>query len=149
MCQPHRPSSRKPKIKNSKRSSKTSTMALPKNVLGTELKSCCTAPMTGFYRDGYCRTGASDHGLHIVCTVMTAEFLEFSKSVGNDLSTPVPEWQFPGLNPGDQWCLCMLRWKEALEAGCPPKVVLESTHMSAIEFVSLDDMKANAIDWTE
>lgn len=124
-------------------------MALPKNVLGTELKSCCTAPMTGFYRDGYCRTGASDHGLHIVCTVMTAEFLEFSKSAGNDLSTPVPEWQFPGLNPGDQWCLCMLRWKEALEAGCPPKVVLESTHMSAIEFVSLDDMKANAVDWIE
>ncbi len=90
-------------------------MQLPKNVLGTELKSCCTSPMTGFYRDGYCRTGISDKGLHIICCVMTEEFLAFSQQVGNDLSTPIPEYGFSGLQPGDQWCLCMLRWKEALE----------------------------------
>lgn len=102
--------------------------------------------MTGFYRDGYCRTGKSDRGLHIVCTVMTEEFLAFSQRVGNDLSTPVEEFDFPGLQPGDQWCLCMSRWKEALEAGCAPQVVLEATHMSAIEFVSLDDLKAHAVD---
>ena len=121
-------------------------MALPKNVLGTELKLCCTAPMTGFYRDGYCRTGLSDEGLHIVCCVMTDDFLAFSKSVGNDLSTPIPEYEFPGLKAGDQWCLCMLRWKEALAAGCAPHVALESTHMSAIEFVSIEDLKKHAID---
>ena len=121
-------------------------MALPKNVLGTELEFCCTSPMTGFYRDGVCRTGISDKGLHIVCCVMTAEFLDFSKAVGNDLSTPVPHYDFPGLKPGDQWCLCMLRWKEALEVGCAPQVKLHATHMSAIEFVSLEDLKAHAID---
>lgn len=119
-------------------------MPLPKNVLGTELQSCCTSPMTGFYRDGYCRTGKSDLGLHIVCCVMTAEFLAFSQQVGNDLSTPNDEFGFPGLQPGDQWCLCMLRWKEALENGCAPQVILESTHMSAIEFASLEDLKAHA-----
>lgn len=121
-------------------------MSLPKNVLGTELKSCCTSPVTGFYRDGYCRTGKSDVGLHIVCCVMTEEFLAFSKQVGNDLSTPMEQYQFPGLQPGDQWCLCMLRWKEALEAGCAPQVILEATHMSAIEFVELDDLKSHAVD---
>lgn len=121
-------------------------MALPKNVLGTELQSCCTSPMTGFYRDGYCRTGMSDYGLHIVCVVVTAEFLEFTRNVGNDLSTPVPEYDFPGLQPGDQWCLCVSRWKEALEAGCAPAVILNATHMSSIEFVSLDDLKAHAVD---
>ena len=121
-------------------------MPLPKNILGTELKSCCIAPMTGFFRDGYCRTGIDDLGLHIVCCVMTDEFLAFSQQVGNDLSTPVPEFGFPGLQPGDQWCLCMLRWKEALENGCAPQVILEATHMSAIEFVSLEDLKAHAID---
>lgn len=121
-------------------------MPLPKNVLGTELKTCCTSPTTGFYRDGYCRTGKSDLGLHIVCTVMTEEFLAYSQQVGNDLSTPIEEFDFPGLQPGDQWCLCMLRWKEALENGCAPQVVLEATHMSAIEFASLDDLKAHAID---
>ena len=121
-------------------------MSLPKNVLGTELKSCCTDPVTGFYRDGYCRTGISDLGLHIVCCVMTEEFLAYSQQVGNDLSTPVPEFGFPGLQPGDQWCLCMQRWKEALENGCAPQVILEATHMSAIEFVSLDDLKAHALE---
>ena len=121
-------------------------MQLPKNVLGTELRSCCTAPMTGFYRDGYCRTGISDKGLHIICCVMTEEFLAFSQQVGNDLSTPIPEYGFPGLQPGDQWCLCMLRWKETLENGCAPQVVLEATHMSAIEFVSMEDLNEHAYE---
>ncbi|MDG1514022.1 MAG: DUF2237 domain-containing protein [Mariniblastus sp.] len=121
-------------------------MQLPKNVLGTELKSCCTSPMTGFYRDGYCRTGISDKGLHIICCVMTEKFLAFSQQVGNDLSTPIPEYGFSGLKPGDQWCLCMLRWKEALENGCAPQVVLEATHMSAIEFVSMEDLNEHAYE---
>lgn len=121
-------------------------MKLPKNVLGTELQLCCTSPMTGFYRDGYCRTGMSDHGLHLVCVVMTEEFLEFSKNAGNDLSTPIPEYGFPGLHPGDSWCLCVSRWKDALESGCAPQVILEATHMSSIEFVSLDELKAYAVD---
>lgn len=121
-------------------------MALPKNVLGTEMQLCCTSPMTGFFRDGYCRTGMQDHGLHLVCAVMTDEFLAFSKSRGNDLSTPVPEYGFPGLVAGDQWCLCVSRWKEALEAGCAPQVKIKATHMSSIEFVSLEDLKAHAID---
>ncbi|MFK7770173.1 MAG: DUF2237 family protein [Mariniblastus sp.] len=120
-------------------------MALPKNVLGTELELCCTDPMTGFYRDGFCRTGLSDHGLHLVCAIMTEEFLTFSKQAGNDLSTPVPAYSFPGLHPGDQWCLCVQRWKEALKAGCAPQVKLEATHMSSIEFVSLEELKAHAI----
>lgn len=119
-------------------------MQLPKNVLGTELKLCCTSPMTGFYRDGFCRTGISDKGLHIICCVMTEEFLAFSQQVGNDLSTPIPEYGFSGLQPGDQWCLCMLRWKEALQNGCAPQVILEATHMSAIEFVSMEDLNEHA-----
>ena len=97
--------------------------------------------MTGFYRDGFCRTGPQDRGMHCVCIVATDEFLAFSKSVGNDLSTPAPQWGFTGLNAGDQWCLCLLRWKEALEAGMAPKVVLEATHISALEFVDLEDLK--------
>ncbi|MEZ6189512.1 MAG: DUF2237 domain-containing protein [Planctomycetota bacterium] len=115
-----------------------------KNVLGGELESCCTDPMTGFYRDGLCRTGADDHGLHTVCARMTAEFLSFSQRAGNDLSTPRPEFDFPGLKPGDKWCVCVSRWKEALEAGLAPPVVLESTHLSALEFVELDDLQAHA-----
>lgn len=114
---------------------------MAKNVLGTDLACCCTDPMTGFYRDGHCRTGKTDYGLHLVCAEMTAEFLEFSKAAGNDLSTPVPEYQFPGLVPGDRWCLCVQRWKEAFVAGKAPKVVLEATHMSAIEFVELESLK--------
>lgn len=121
-------------------------MQLPKNVLGTELKLCCTSPMTGFYRDGFCRTGISDKGLHIICCVMTEEFLAFSQQVGNDLSTPIPEYGFSGLQPGDQWCLCMLRWKEALKNGCAPQVILEATHMSVIEFVSLEDLNEHAYE---
>ncbi len=121
------------------------TMALPKNVLGTELQGCCSSPMTGFYRDGFCRTGMSDDGLHLVCAEMTEEFLQFSQQRGNDLSTPVPEYEFPGLVPGDRWCLCVSRWKEAFLAGVAPPVVLESTHMSAIEFVSLEELRAHAV----
>jgi uncharacterized protein (DUF2237 family) len=114
---------------------------MPTNVLGTELKCCCKKPLTGFYRDGYCRTGSEDRGLHTVCAVMTDDFLLFSKACGNDLLTPVPEWGFNGLRNGDKWCLCVTRWKEALEAGWAPDVVLEATHMSALEFVSLEDLK--------
>lgn len=123
-------------------------MALPKNVLGTELQPCCMAPLTGFYRDGYCRTGGTDYGAHIVCAVMTAEFLEFSRRRGNDLSTPHPDFDFPGLQPGDRWCLCVSRWQEALEANCAPQIILEATHMSTIEFVALADLKQHAVEAT-
>ncbi|MFN7561763.1 MAG: DUF2237 family protein [Prosthecobacter sp.] len=117
---------------------------MPSNVLGTPLKACCHDPLTGFYRDGYCRTGPDDKGMHTVCAVMTAEFLLFSRSRGNDLSTPVPEFDFPGLQPGDKWCLCISRWAEALKAGQAPLVVLEACHIHALEFVSLEDLKAHA-----
>ncbi len=117
---------------------------MAKNVLGTDLESCGTDPMTGFYRDGCCSTGAGDTGVHVVCTVMTAEFLEFSKSRGNDLSTPNPMYRFPGLKPGDRWCLCAARWKEAFDAGNAPRVVLASTHMSALEFASVEQLQAHA-----
>lgn len=113
----------------------------PKNVLGGELQICCTSPVTGFYRDGYCKTGVNDVGRHTVCARVTDEFLEFSRSVGNDLSTPHPEWGFPGLKDGDKWCLCVLRWKEALEAGVAPPVILEATHESSLQVVSLEDLK--------
>ena len=95
----------------------------PSNVLGGELQICCTDPMTGFYRNGMCSTGPGDHGLHVVCVRLTNEFLEFSRANGNDLSTPIPEFGFPGLEEGDKWCLCVTRWKEALEAGHAPQVV--------------------------
>jgi uncharacterized protein (DUF2237 family) len=116
------------------------------NVLGGELKSCCQDPVTGFYRDGYCRTGPGDYGNHTVCIQVTEEFLEFSQARGNDLSTPRPEYDFPGLKEGDQWCLCVERWAEALQAGCAPKVMLDACHISALEFVDLADLKALAID---
>ena len=116
------------------------------NVLGGPLQCCCTDPMTGFYRDGLCRTGAGDMGAHVVCAEMTADFLEFTKARGNDLSTPVPMYQFPGLKPGDRWCLCASRWKEAMDAGMAPNVALESTHASALEYVSLSDLKAYATE---
>lgn len=115
------------------------------NVLGTELKTCSQNPLTGFYRDGCCNTGADDVGLHTVCVRVTEEFLVYSKMVGNDLSTPHPMYQFPGLQPGDQWCLCVLRWKEALDAGSAPQVNLEATHISTLEFVDLDDLKRHAL----
>ena len=119
-----------------------------KNVLGNELEPCSTSPMTGFYRDGCCRTGRDDLGLHVVCTEMTAEFLEFSKLAGNDLSTPNPMFDFPGLQPGDRWCLCAQRWKQALEAGMAPQVVLEATHISSLEFVDLEDLQSHAVEAT-
>jgi uncharacterized protein (DUF2237 family) len=114
------------------------------NVLGGPLEECSTAPLTGFFRDGTCRTGGQDMGVHAVCAVMTEEFLAFSASVGNDLSTPRPEWGFPGLREGDRWCLCADRWQEALDAGMAPRVVLEATHALALEFSSLDDLEAHA-----
>ena len=123
-------------------------MPTPKNVLGTELATCSTDPMTGFYRDGCCRTGRDDVGLHTVCIQATAEFLEFSRQVGNDLSTPIPMYLFPGVQPGDRWCLCAERWKQALEAGMAPPVVLEATHISTLEFVDLEDLQAHAIEAT-
>jgi len=118
---------------------------MAKNVLGTDLQDCSHDPLTGFFRDGCCHTGAEDVGLHIVCSELTEEFLEFSKSVGNDLSSPHPEFGFPGLKPGNRWCLCALRWKEALEAGVAPSVVLESTHISTLEFIDLEDLQEHAV----
>jgi uncharacterized protein (DUF2237 family) len=102
--------------------------------------------MTGYYRDGCCRTGADDYGVHVVCAQMTDEFLAFSQARGNDLSTPHPEFHFPGLKAGDRWCLCASRWQEALDAGVAPSIVLASTHISALEFVNLEDLKKHAID---
>jgi uncharacterized protein len=117
-----------------------------KNVYGGELQVCSLSPMTGWYRDGCCNTGAGDTGMHLVCTRVTAEFLTFSKEHGNDLSTPHPEWQFPGLEPGDQWCVCVERWKEAHAAGVAPPVVLDATHISTLEFVNLEDLEAHAAE---
>lgn len=120
-------------------------MNKPKNVLGSELKDCSHAPLTGFYRDGCCNTGADDAGVHIVCAQMTEEFLLFSQARGNDLITPLPMFRFPGLKAGDKWCLCVSRWAEALEAGVAPPVDLEATHIAALEFVSLEDLKRHAL----
>lgn len=118
---------------------------MAKNVLGTELISCSTDPMTGFYRNGCCDTGAGDHGVHTVCARVTEAFLEYSKSVGNDLSTPRPEFSFAGLVPGDQWCLCAPRWKEAYDAGAAPQVVLEATHAASLEWMSLGELREHAL----
>jgi len=115
-----------------------------RNVLGSELILCSRDPLTGYFRDGCCNTDASDRGSHVVCAVVTAEFLEYSKSRGNDLSTPRPEYRFPGLKDGDRWCLCALRWREALSEGIAPDVVLECTHEKALDFVSLDHLLAHA-----
>lgn len=115
---------------------------MAKNVLGTDLEACSYDPLTGFYREGSCETGSDDIGVHTVCAVMTAEFLEFSLSRGNDLSTP--RFGFPGLQPGDRWCLCASRWVEALEEGLAPPVVLESTHAATLEFAALSDLAAHA-----
>lgn len=101
--------------------------------------------MTGFYRDGFCRTGPEDVGLHTVCIEVTRDFLDFSVLDGNDLVTPHPEWSFPGLEPGDRWCLCVTRWKDALKRGVAPPVDLEATHCSALEFVTLEDLQAHAL----
>jgi uncharacterized protein (DUF2237 family) len=117
-----------------------------RNVLGGILESCSERPPTGFFRDGCCNTSPEDLGLHTVCTVMTAEFLAFSKARGNDLSTPHPEFGFPGLHPGDRWCLCAARWREAWEAGAAPRIVLGATNEATLEVVSLDMLKACAVD---
>ena len=114
------------------------------NVLGEALEPCSTDPMTGFFRDGACNTCDQDHGSHTVCAQMTAEFLAFSKYLGNDLSTPRPEYGFAGLKPGDQWCLCASRFAQAHDEGCAPKVSLAATHQRALKIVSLEVLKANA-----
>ena len=116
----------------------------PLNVLGKPLQSCSTDPMTGWFRDGCCRGDPNDRGLHLICVVLTAEFLRFSRSEGNDLSTPRPEYGFPGLKPGDRWCLCATRWRDAYAAGCAPPVLLEATHLNALGVVSLDQLREYA-----
>lgn len=116
-----------------------------RNVLGGPLQACNFDPTTGFFRDGHCHTCAQDTGSHTVCAVMTADFLAFSKASGNDLSTPVPQFDFPGLKPGDHWCLCAARWLEAAEAGMAPQVVLEATNAAALDIVPLELMKAHAV----
>ncbi len=116
------------------------------NVLGATLVPCSYDPLTGYYRDGCCNTADGDTGSHVVCVKVTAEFLAYSMSRGNDLSTPRPEYRFHGLKPGDRWCLCALRWREALMAGMAPPVVLESTHERVLDFVSLPALQARALD---
>jgi uncharacterized protein (DUF2237 family) len=117
-----------------------------RNVLGGELLPCSNRPLTGFFRNGCCETGPEDLGLHTVCAVMTSEFLRFSQSVGNDLSTPQPDFGFPGLKPGDRWCLCAPRWKEALDAGVAPPVVLEATHEETLVITPLGILKDHAVE---
>tara|TARA_B100000586_G_C20045629_1_gene399720 strand:+ start:333 stop:719 length:387 start_codon:yes stop_codon:yes gene_type:complete len=117
-----------------------------KNVLGTPLRACCMQPITGFTRNGFCELHPDDQGLHTVCVIVTDAFLAFSKSKGNDLSTPFPEYQFPGLKEGDKWCLCALRWKEAYEANVAPKIVISATHESVLEIIDLEVLKQYAID---
>jgi uncharacterized protein (DUF2237 family) len=117
-----------------------------RNVLGGTLLPCSVAPVTGFFRDGCCNTGPMDHGLHVVCAEMTEAFLAFSAARGNDLSTPRPEYGFPGLKPGDRWCLCAARWEEARLAGRAPKVLLEATHQAALAVVSLAHLRTHALD---
>jgi uncharacterized protein (DUF2237 family) len=117
-----------------------------RNALGEKLETCSIRPMSGFYRTGCCETGPEDVGAHVVCAEVTEEFLAFSKTRGNDLSTPVPEIGFPGLQPGDRWCLCAARWTEALDAGAAPRVVLRATHQNALQYVSLEDLKRHALD---
>ena len=117
-----------------------------RNVLGEELTPCSLDPVTGFFRNGCCETGPHDVGMHTVCAVMTAEFLAFSKRVGNDLSTPRPDLGFPGLQPGDRWCLCAPRWKEALDANAAPRLVLESTHEETLAIVPLGVLKDYAVE---
>lgn len=128
------------------RNERTDRQPTAYNVLGEPLEACSMKPMTGFYRDGCCNTGQEDIGSHTVCAVMTAAFLDFSKSRGNDLSTPMPELGFPGLKPGDRWCLCAPRWQEAFEASEAPRVVLRATHQGALSYCSLADLKRLAVD---
>lgn len=115
------------------------------NLLGSPLQSCCTDPMTGFFRDGYCHTNQMDHGTHVVCAIVTEEFLAFTRARGNDLSTPRPEFNFPGLKPGDGWCLCALRWKEAHEAGVAPPIKPEATHEKALELIDAQALASHYV----
>ena len=140
------------KTKNKKSSSSNACLAMPSqdkspalNVLNSKLQTCCSTPVTGFFRDGRCDTGPSDNGIHVVCAQVTDAFLQFSKKNGNDLITPFPAFGFVGLKAGDKWCLCAARWKEAYEAGVAPPIVLESTHIKMLEFVTLDVLKEHAL----
>tara|TARA_B110000444_G_C18231378_1_gene318944 strand:+ start:127 stop:498 length:372 start_codon:yes stop_codon:yes gene_type:complete len=117
-----------------------------KNVLGTELKSCCNDPITGFLRDGFCSTNQTDRGTHVVCAIITDDFLSFTNSKGNDLATPMPEYGFPGLKKGDRWCLCVLRWKEAYEAGMAPPLKLNATHEETLNYIPMDILEKFRID---
>jgi uncharacterized protein (DUF2237 family) len=119
---------------------------MQRNVLGGDLQDCSRDPLTGYYRTGCCENRGDDPGMHTVCCRVTADFLEFSKSRGNDLRTPMPEYGFAGLQPGDQWCVCAARWKEAFDAGFACDVVLEATHLSTLEYVDLAELKAHAVD---
>lgn len=122
----------------------TSTTA--KNVLGGPLELCCTSPKTGYYRDGFCHTGPTDMGVHTVCAIVTDDFLNYSRDQGNDLITPRPQYQFPGLKNGDRWCLCVSRWKEAFEAGVAPSVVLAATHEHALQIVNIEQLRIHAAE---
>ena len=123
--------------------SNSKTMDL--NVLGTEMEACCFDPLTGYMRDGYCKTLAQDSGTHVVCAVVNKEFLDFTREKGNDLTTPIPQWRFPGLKPGDKWCLCISRWLEAEQAGVAPYIDLKATHSKALEYTSLEKLQQYAI----
>ena len=117
-----------------------------KNILGTDLKCCGTKPMTGYFRDGFCRTTETDRGRHVVACIVNEKFLHFTRQMGNDLSSPNPMYSFPGLKPGNKWCVCALRWKEAFDAGCAPEVILEATHEKSLEYVALDDLISMSSD---
>uniref|UniRef100_A0A383W0P9 DUF2237 domain-containing protein n=1 Tax=Tetradesmus obliquus TaxID=3088 RepID=A0A383W0P9_TETOB len=127
------------------RAADTSNTVQALNVLGTPLQCCCKSPMTGYYRDGFCRTGGGDVGAHVVCAQVTEEFLSYTRAKGNDLSTPAPQYGFPGLKPGDRWCLCASRWKEAADAGKAPPVVLSGCHIRALDYVDMALLKAHAV----
>ncbi len=118
-------------------------MSTELNVLGTPLKSCCHDPITGYFRDGYCRTTQEDTGTHIICAVITSDFLEYTKLKGNDLSTPIPYWNFPGLTPGDTWCLCISRWLQAEKVGKAPLIILESCHINALQYTDLETLSSH------
>ena len=117
-----------------------------KNILGTDLKCCGTKPMTGYFRDGFCRTTGTDRGRHVVACIVNEKFLHFTRQMGNDLSSPNPMYNFPGLKPGDKWCVCALRWKEAFDAGCAPEVILEATHEKSLDYVNLHDLISMSSD---
>ena len=121
-------------------------MKTTRNVLGNDLQPCSVSPTTGYLRNGSCETGPQDLGSHVVCAQVTDTFLTFTRAVGNDLTTPAPQFNFPGLKPGDRWCLCALRWKEALDAGVAPPVVLEATHEAALRYVTIEELRQHALD---